>query len=542
MADYLSILWPTEQSKSDWEERVGTEFSGTIKRDLNAERIVNAVFARTKKDRDKLEMLFYYPLRDADPVSFRLEIMQDIRDIPALYDVLMEFSKALPDIRDVYAKSKTGRNADQDAARLLECACDYIQAVNSFVEKTRPMDLKSRGMQRLREHFSKIYDSKEYKTLSEEATTLDRDVKDASSFFFALNNSPNSIGIIRGTLNLDETIAGKIVKDAAILFRNEQKTNCSIYNNIPTTPLEQELIGAFRKQKPEVFERLMKFNEKYATYPFTEDGIIEYEFEFYLAYIAFVRTLEERGFQFCVPRIAEKEQRVFGVYDLGLAHEVFESGGDASRVIANDFQFLPDERVLIITGPNQGGKTTFARSVGLFQVLAQTGCLVAAREATFMIVDRIFTQFPEREIVGQNKGRLGEEVTRIAEMLKNVTSKSFIIFNESFASARRADGAELGRHLIKRLLDIGCNVLFVTHLYELSQELDNDPDYKGVVSFMAEAQEAEDGSGRRTYKIIRKTSTGVAFAMDICRRTGVTFEQLEQLLKERKLIGEEATK
>lgn len=544
MADYLSIIWPEDSYRLAWEERVGQEFSGSIKRDLNAERIVNAVFARTKKDRDKLERLFYYPLRDADPIAFRLEVMQDIRTIPALFDILTEFSKTLPDIRDTYAKSKENRNPEQDSARVLEAACMYIGLANYFYESTKDLDIKSRALIRMRAHFESVVNSAEFKEMSEAALKLQADLKDASSFYMAINSNPSSLGIIRGTYNVDESIAGKLVKNADILFRNVQKTNTSIYNSVPTTALEVTLIDCFKKQKPEVFTRLADFRVKYADYPFTEEGITEYEFEFYLAYIAFVRQLEERGFQFCVPRISESgEERVFGVYDLGLAHEKFEQGGNASLVVGNDFQITPDERVLIITGPNQGGKTTFARSVGLFQVLAQTGCLVAAREASFIIMDKMLSQFPERENVGGNKGRLSEEIIRIAEMLKGVTKDSFIIFNESFASARRADGAELGRQLIKILLGIGCKVLFVTHLYELSPQLCEDPNYAGVASFMAEAVETEDGSGRRTYKIVRKTSTGLVFAMDIARRTGVSYAQIERLLKERKIFpNKEANK
>ncbi len=537
MADYLSIIWPDDKYRTEWEERVGQEFSGSIKRDLNAERIVNAVFARTKKDKDKLERLFYYPLRDADPIAFRLEVMQDIRTIPALFEILSEFSKAIPEIRDTYAKSLENRNPEQDAARVLEAACMYISTANFFYDSTKDLDIKSRALIRMRKHFEDVVSSDSFKEMSETALKLQADLKDASSFFMALNSGPSSLGIVRGTFNVDDSITGKLVKNADILFRNVQKTNCSIYNSVPTTALEVQLIDCFKKQKPEVFSRLADFRVKYADYPFTEDGITEYEFEFYLAYISFVRQLEERGFVFCVPRISQNnEERVFGVYDLGLAQEVFEQGGNSTRVVGNDFQITQDERVLIITGPNQGGKTTFARSVGLFQVLAQVGCLVAAREASFMIMDKMLSQFPERENVGGNKGRLSEEIIRIAEMLRGVTKDSFIIFNESFASARRADGAELGRQLIKILLDIGCKVLFVTHLYELSQELDEDPNFEGVVSFMAEAVETEDGSGRRTYKIIRKTSTGLVFAMDIAKRTGVTYGQIQKLLQERKIL------
>jgi len=539
MADYLSIIWPEDSYRLAWEERVGQEFSGSIKRDLNAERIVNAVFARTKKDKDKLERLFYYPLRDADPISFRLEVMQDIRTIPELFDILTEFSKAIPEIRETYAKSLENRNPEQDAARVLEAACMYINAANFFYSSTKELPIKSRALIRMRKHFEDVVNSEEFKKMSDKALKLQADLHDASSFYMALNSNPSGLGILRGTFDEAESIPGKLIKDADILFRNVQKPNCSIYNSVPTTAMEQKLIECFKEQMPEVFERLEKFRSKYENYPFTEEGITEYEFEFYLAYIAFVRQLEEKGFQFCVPRVSENgEERVFGVYDLGLAHDVvFERGGNANNVVGNDFQITPDERVLIITGPNQGGKTTFARSVGLFQVLAQAGCLVAAREASFIIMDKMLSQFPERENVGGNKGRLSEEIIRIAEMLKGVTSDTFIIFNESFASARRADGAELGRQLIKILLGIGCKVLFVTHLYELSPQLSADPAYKGVAGFMAEALETEDGSGRRTYKIIRKTSDGLVFAMDIAKRTGVTYPQIRRLLQERKIIA-----
>ena len=214
MADYLSIIWPEDSYRLAWEERVGQEFSGSIKRDLNAERIVNAVFSRTKKDKDKLERLFYYPLRDADPISFRLEVMKDIRDIPALYDILTEFSKAIPEIRDTYSKSLENRNPEQDAARVLEAAVMYINAANFFYNSTKDLDLKSRALIRMRAHFEEVVNSEEFAKMSSKALKLEADLKEATSFYMALNSNPSGLGIISGTFDEAASIPGKLIKDA----------------------------------------------------------------------------------------------------------------------------------------------------------------------------------------------------------------------------------------------------------------------------------------------------------------------------------------
>jgi len=177
------------------------------------------------------------------------------------------------------------------------------------------------------------------------------------------------------------------------------------------------------------------------------------------------------------------------VYDLSLAVRMVNDNRGAAHLVTNDHYSDHTARIFILTGPNQGGKTTFLRSVGIAQVLFQAGCFVPAKSAALSPVDYIFTHFQEKEVLGVKKGRLGEEAARIARIFNHVTEYSLILLNETFSSARRVDGYHLGRDVLKAMMRLRCQGIFVTHVTELAQdaELLNEeiPDGSRLVNLMA---------------------------------------------------------
>jgi DNA mismatch repair ATPase MutS len=216
------------------------------------------------------------------------------------------------------------------------------------------------------------------------------------------------------------------------------------------------------------------------------------ELAFYLACLNFHEQLTAKQQPTCFPDATAPDTDTFtteGLYDASL---VFHLDGP---VVGNDV-VADHKRLIMITGANQGGKSTFLRSVGIAQLLTQAGGIVPARSLRVNVADGVFSHFKRKEDATMTRGKLDEELNRMSAIADLIRPRSLLLCNESFASTNEREGSEIARQLVRAMLEGGVKVVFVTHLFDLAdsihrQQLDS--------ALFLRAERRADG--QRTYRL-----------------------------------------
>jgi hypothetical protein len=182
------------------------------------------------------------------------------------------------------------------------------------------------------------------------------------------------------------------------------------------------------------------------------------------------------------------------------------------RVVGNDLD--ADGRTLVmITGANQGGKSTFLRSVGLAQLMMQSGMLVAAESFTASVCPAVFTHFKRQEDASLQSGKLDEELKRMSEIADTIGPNCMLLCNESFAATNEREGSEIARQIVRALMETRVSVFYVTHQYDLAhgyyvQDL--------PTALFLRAERRSDGT--RTFRLAPGEPLPTSFGEDSYRR------------------------
>jgi hypothetical protein len=237
--------------------------------------------------------------------------------------------------------------------------------------------------------------------------------------------------------------------------------------------------------------------------------MLQTELAFYIGAVNLQEKLAEIGAPIAFPLpVASGERRLSctGLHDVCLALTMNR------RVVGNDVN-ADRKDLVIITGANQGGKSTFLRSVGLAQLMMQCGLFVAAQAFSSTICNGLFTHYKREEDDAMRSGKFDEELSRMSDIVDHLTSHSMVLFNESFAATNVREGSEIANQIVTALLEQGIRVFFVTHLYEFAhgfhdQKMDN-------VMFLR-ADRREDGS--RTFKLKEAEPLDTSFGEDLYKK------------------------
>jgi DNA mismatch repair ATPase MutS len=233
------------------------------------------------------------------------------------------------------------------------------------------------------------------------------------------------------------------------------------------------------------------------------------ELAFYMGCLNLHTRLTEMGepMTFPVPvGSKEREHSFSGLYDVCLALTL------KRKVVSNDVN-TDDKEFVIITGANQGGKSTFLRSIGVSQLMMQAGMFVPAEAFSANVCKRIFTHYKREEDTTMKSGKFDEELKRMSEIVDHLVPDSLLLFNESFAATNDREGSEIARQIVSALLEKGIKVFFVTHLYDFAHRFHDKNLTKGC---FLRAERQPDGS--RTFKLIEGEPLETSYGEDLYKK------------------------
>jgi DNA mismatch repair ATPase MutS len=233
------------------------------------------------------------------------------------------------------------------------------------------------------------------------------------------------------------------------------------------------------------------------------------ELAFYLGCLNLQERLAQKGEPTCFPVAmppSECRYTARGLYDVCLA--LCQNG----PVVGNDLD-ADGKGLVIITGANQGGKSTFLRSMGIAQLMMQCGMFVPAESFSADVREGILTHFKREEDTTMESGKLDEELRRMSEIADHITGNSLVLFNESFAATNEREGSEIARQIISALLERHVKIFFVTHLYEFARDFFKKRMDEAI---FLRAQRRPDGS--RTFKLQEGEPLQTSHGEDLYRR------------------------
>ena len=185
------------------------------------------------------------------------------------------------------------------------------------------------------------------------------------------------------------------------------------------------------------------------------------ELAFYVGCLNLHNELVSHGMPIAFPTPMPAEQRCHefsGLYDVSLCLTM-------NRGVVGNNLHAEHKNLVIITGANQGGKTTFLRSIGLAQLMMQSGLFVGADDFKAEICSALFTHYKREEDTTMKSGKFDEELARMSEIAEHIGPNSILLFNESFAATNEREGSEIATQIVRALLEKGMKVFYVTHLY-----------------------------------------------------------------------------
>lgn len=480
--------------------------------DLNLDQVASALTV-DQEEPEFLSELFNANLHEVDNVRFRQEIFQDLQSTPVL-EAMNEFSKEMRQVRKRLEQIPKLRYRYHIEGWFLDAADIYCRAVVELAEKMAETEVHSHGFASFKNYLLEYVASEQFTALTSEAEDRQREL---AALKYTVRIHADRVDVRRYDAETDYSVEvldtfdrfkQGVVKDYLVTYRGWPGMD-----HVGAQILDRAAL-LFSVE----FASLDDFWRRHSDFFDTNVRRFERELQFFLAYLSYIAPLETSGHSFCLPEVTEDSKEVFAsdTFDIALARKLLAEG---TPLVVNEFYLRGKERSFVVSGPNQGGKTTFARTFGQLHHLASIGCPVPGRAARLFLFDHLFTHFEREEDLTNMRGKLEDDLVRIHGVLGRATSNSIIIMNEIFTSTSLSDARFLGTRVMERVIALDLLCVYVTFVDEITTLAES------IVSMVSTI--VPENPAERTYRVVRGPANGLAYAQALAEKYRVTYQQLK---------------
>ncbi len=553
----LSLLWPGGAPRAKIRK-----LQTPCAHDLELDHVL-AALAQYAPSRTAIREVANQLCTEPAVITYRQDVLEDLWHHPALADRL---ETLLPDIGalDAYRSSvDRQRSTLQDVTWRLGELEQLVACVSGLSEVFDQVggQLQAQGWLTLRDRVAQIAQDEVYLNLTQELPGMLDTIRSKASVTIGINLDNRLRPVATTLLSVnDQPFTSSSFIDRLLGRNSEDYKGIGPLHSVAALEVERNPLGLEPQAQPinpmlvPLFRDLAKVLETVCRpiaktlrrYIMLQSGFLaglSDEMAFYLAAVRLMQQLQAHGLPWCRPEVVPMTERVCELqdgYNLNLALHLMGRAEVNNVVVRNDVRMDKTGRILILTGPNQGGKTTYVQMVGLCQILAQWGLWVPAKQARMSPVDGIYTHYPIEESSAKTTGRFGDEAQRLSDIFTEATRYSLILLNESLASTNSGESLYIAQDLVRILKRMDTRAIFATHLHELAADVaslnDQTPGDSLVVSLVASRIESGADGTQRSYKITQGQPMGRSYAREIASKYGIGYEQLMSRLQQRGVL------
>ncbi|MQS75247.1 MutS-related protein [Companilactobacillus halodurans] len=462
----------------------------------------------------------HQPLIDDEEIRYRQETFKDFQNEDIYHDFEDFTKQMLYSMKEHEEIHKLYPQAYREH-KLVNILDDELNAIHSLILNLQDLSLDSKGLVKFIDYLEEYENSEKILAIKKDIKNINHDFND---IYYRLYLNGRNV-TVEASPEPKESMDSRFEEIFTPIFNHQKDLTKpvkmdDIYGSYNMNNLQVSIITELVKLYPDQFAEMNQFYQKYATY---HDELIEKivkELTFFLAWQKAELTVEKIGhLAFTLPILVKSgSKRIDNSFDFGLALKQFTS---TQTIVTNQVEINPKKPFLVISGPNQGGKTTYARMVGQIFYLARLGIAIAGTSAKIRTRQSIFTHFDRQESSNKLSGLLETDVERIHQIIQKVDQNSFVILNELFSSTSEEDATKLGTRVVKELDKRHASGIYVTFL----ESLGTLPQVQPLMSQVT-------ADAKRTFKVIPEELNGKAYTDILLNKYHLSQDNIEGKLSQ----------